>query len=276
VKVSILKYNQLMSNTNQWFIFLDDQLLLLNKSNGEVVIPTLDCFASTEEELRKNGHSIGKLDNVDYYCTEISPQFLIPNNIILMPLRQALMQLDPRWFSLLIKGFQIMRWNKNHQYCGKCGQKTIDKTTAMTFQRHCASCDLIFYPRISPSIIVRIQKGKQILMARSPHFKPGVYGLIAGFIEPGETAEEAVHREVMEEVGIQIKNVKYFGSQPWPFPDALMLAFTAEYESGELRADEVEIEDAGWYDFDNLPGLPSFRLSVARRLIDEFVLQQKE
>ena len=108
-------------------------------------------------------------------------------------------------------------------------------------------------------------------MARSPHFPPGVYGLIAGFVDVGENIEEAVHREVKEEVGLQIKNLLYYGSQPWPFPDSLMLAFTADYASGEIVMDQDEIEDAGWYRHDNLPGLPSVALSIAMKLIDDFV-----
>jgi NAD+ diphosphatase len=250
--------------SSRWFVFLEDLLLVLNQPDGSYIIPKT-------WELDEHTHFIGNINNTDCYCTEISPHFNIPNNMSLIPLRQALITLNSDFFNPVIKAFQIIRWNKNHQYCGQCGNKTIDKTTSMTFERHCPHCSMIYYPRISPSIIVRIQKGKQILMARGPHFKPGIYGLIAGFIEPGESAEDAVQREVMEEVGIEIKNVRYFGSQPWPFPDALMLAFTAEHAAGELSLDHIEIEDAGWYDANNLPGLPSSGLSIGRKLIDDFI-----
>jgi NAD+ diphosphatase len=113
-------------------------------------------------------------------------------------------------------------------------------------------------------------------MARSPHFIPGAYGLIAGFIEVGESIEEAVHREVKEEVSINIKNLRYFGSQPWPFPDSLMIGFIADYASGEINIDHEEIEAAGWYKFDNLPGRPSTRISIASQLIEHFVAEQRQ
>src|SRR5690606_2224103 len=124
---------------------------------------------------------------------------------------------------------------------------------AILFERTCPTCHLAAYPRISPSIIVRIHKGDQILMARSPHFAPGIYGLIAGFVESGETLEETIHREVMEEVGIKVKNIRYFDSQPWPFPDSLMIGFTAEHASGDIQVDHHEIEHADWYGKDNIP-----------------------
>jgi len=119
-------------------------------------------------------------------------------------------------------------------------------------------------------VIVRIERGDEILLARSPHFAPGVYSTIAGFVEPGESLEETVIREVREEVGVEVANVRYFGSQPWPFPNSLMIGFVADYASGDLRLQEGEIEDAGWFTSDTLPGLPS-RYSIARRLIDEFI-----
>lgn len=191
-----------------------------------------------------------------------------PNNLNLIAFKQVFDKLPTELFSLLVKGVQIIDWDKQHQYCGVCGNKTTRKPGL--FEAHCEVCQMVFYPRISPSIIVLIKKGKQILMARGPHFPEGVYGLIAGYVSPGETIEETVQREVMEEVGITIKNIRYIGSQPWPFPDALMLAFEADYDSGDIVIDNVEIQEAGWYDIDNLPGLPSSSKSIAKQLIERF------
>ena len=167
------------------------------------------------------------------------------------------------------KEFVPLDWDRTHQYCGRCGTKTIDAEGERA--KRCPNCGLSNYPRLSPSIIVRINRGDEILMARAFRFPPGMYSVLAGFVEPGETLEEAVEREVWEEVRIRVKNIRYFGSQPWPFPHSLMLGFTAEYAGGEIEIDQVEIEDAGWYSAANLPQLPP-RLSIARRLIDDFRL----
>lgn len=189
-----------------------------------------------------------------------------------LTVREALKVIDAQEFPLLVRSVSLLQWNKYHQFCGACATKTI--LTSRPFERFCSSCEMSFYPRISPAIIVLIYKKNEILMARSPHFPPGVYALIAGFVEAGETIENAVHREVLEEVGIKIKNLSYFGSQPWPFPDSLMIGFIAEYESGEILLDQNELEDAGWYPYNELPGLPSFPISIGYQLIQHFIAGQ--
>jgi NAD+ diphosphatase len=128
---------------------------------------------------------------------------------------------------------------------------------------------MLFYPRLSPAVIVLIRRGDSVLLARSPGFPPGMYSALAGFVEPGESIEETVEREIREEVAVEITNVRYFGSQPWPFPNSLMIGFTADYTGGELRAEPAEIEDAGWYRPDDLPRLPP-KGTIARAMIDDF------
>jgi NAD+ diphosphatase len=135
----------------------------------------------------------------------------------------------------------------------------------------CPSCGLLTYPRISPAVMVLIRRGDELLLARSPHFRSGMYSALAGFVEAGETVEHAAVREVREEVGVEIANLRYFQSQPWPFPDSLMLAFFADYAGGEITPDPSEIEAAGWFAIDELPTLPD-PVSIARRLIDAAVL----
>ena len=157
-------------------------------------------------------------------------------------------------------------WHRETKFCGACGSKLVPdaKLTAMD----CPECKRIIFPRISPCIIVLINKGDKILLARHSYRNQDMYTCIAGFMEAGESAENAVKREVKEEVGLNIKNISYRGSQSWPFPDQLMLGFTAEYESGELKLQKEEIADAQWFDRDNCPASPKPG-SIAYRLIHE-------
>jgi NAD+ diphosphatase len=166
------------------------------------------------------------------------------------------------------KAVHIMEWDKNTVYCGRCGTETSLKENERAKQ--CPECGFTSFPKISPAIIVLIEKGDKLLLARSPHFPQGRYSIIAGFVEPGESIEQAVVREVMEEVGINIKNINYFGSQPWPFPDSLMIGFTAEHAEGDIKVDGVEIEDAGWYTKDEIPNIPGTD-SISGQLIRYFI-----
>jgi NAD+ diphosphatase len=139
--------------------------------------------------------------------------------------------------------------------------------------RICTACSRIVYPRISPAIIVLIKKGEEVLLARSPRFPQGVFAVIAGFNEPGENLEQTVHREVREEVGIAVRNLRYFGSEPWPFPDSLMIGFVADHAGGEIRIDNQEIEAAGWFTRDTLPPVPSVE-SISRALIEAWIRRE--
>lgn len=174
-------------------------------------------------------------------------------------------------FQLAGRAFQVLNWDRTHQYCGHCGTPT--KPSAVERARVCPSCGLQAFPRLSPAIIVLVSRGREFLLARSPRFPEGRYSIIAGFVEPGETLEEALVREVREEVSIEVTDIRYFGSQSWPFPSSLMLGFTARHAGGEIRIDEKEIEDAGWYTPDRLPDLPD-GASMSRRIIDSFLAGQ--
>jgi NAD+ diphosphatase len=163
---------------------------------------------------------------------------------------------------------QLVNWSQTHRHCGRCGQPTEDKTDERA--KTCPQCGLVNYPRLSPAIIVAVLKNDRILLGRNKRFKLPFYSVLAGFVEPGETLEECVRREIREEVNISVKNIRYFGSQPWPFPDSLMIAFVADYAGGEIRTDGLEIIDAAWFTKDNLPQIPP-KISIARQLIDWFV-----
>jgi NAD+ diphosphatase len=167
------------------------------------------------------------------------------------------------------RAFQTLEWYRNHAFCGRCGTPTqlADAERA----RGCPNCGAMFYPRISPAVIMLIERSGEILLARNRNFRGPFYSCLAGFVDPGESLEEAVAREVEEEVGIEIGDVTYFASQPWPFPSQLMIGFTARHAAGEIRlGGDPEIEDAAWFARDALPQLPG-RFSLARRLIDSWL-----
>lgn len=253
------------SNKGHWFIFQGDYLLLYKQSYQ---LPD-DALLSTIKPNFIRCFQVSHFHHLPCFAAEIEPTVVIPDDIQLIHLKKAFSLISPDWYAAVVKAYSVLNWDRNHQFCSRCGQATIHESSL--FERVCPACTLAFYPRISPSVIVLISKDDQILMARSPHFPPGAYGLIAGFVEVGECLEDAVHREVAEEVGIKIKNLCYFGSQPWPFPDSLMMAFMADHASGDIIIDANEIEAADWYRFDALPGRPSTALSIASKLIDHVV-----
>lgn len=246
-------------------IIIQGEGILLFKKNNALPFDR-DIQSLAPHFLRR--FELGSLNKTQYFCAELDPKQPIPDTFHILSLRSTLSQLNCDNYRIAVKAYSVIRWDKNHQFCSCCGNRTLRKIQG--FERTCTLCQLSFFPRISPSIIVLIKKEAYLLMARSPNFLPGVYGLIAGFVEVGENIEEAVHREVKEEVGIKIKNLKYFGSQPWPFPDSLMIAFMADYCSGNITINPDEIEEAGWHKYDNLPGRPQ-STSIASKLIEAFV-----
>lgn len=249
---------------SRWFIIHSDGYFVLNEH-----LSLLDerAIGSLMPSFLRQ-FSLGNFAGIEFFCAEID-QASLALGFCKLSLRQALTHLPADYYGIGVKAYSVLNWDKNHQFCGRCGSPTTAQSHS--FERRCISCDLRFFPRISPSIIVLIHKGNQILMARSPHHLPGAYGLIAGFVETGESLEQTVHREVEEEVGLKVKNLSYYGSQPWPFPDSLMIGFIAEYDSGEIQIDGEEIIEAGWYAYDNLPGRPSMVISIASKMLDYFI-----
>lgn len=262
-----------MTTSHRWCVFQGEKLLLFLAQG--TTIPSENQIVSLLPVLN-HVHALGHVKGQLISCAALPldyPMPLLDQDAQFLPLRQAFELLDECSVTAVIKAYSIVNWDKNHQFCGRCGGTTIRKMGL--FERFCPNCTLAFYPRISPSIIVLIRRGDEILMARSPHFLPGVYGLVAGFVEPGETLEDAVHREVKEEVSVNVRSLRYMASQAWPFPDSLMAGFFAEYESGDIIIDHHEIEDAGWYHYDQLPIRSLTRISIARRLIDQFISEVK-
>ncbi|MBO7418206.1 MAG: NAD(+) diphosphatase [Bacteroidaceae bacterium] len=169
------------------------------------------------------------------------------------------------------KASQILYWDNHSRYCPTCGVPTVQETPIM---KKCPKCGLEMYPPIATAIIVLIQKGDEILLVHNRAFKRNYYGLVAGFLEAGESLEQCVHREVMEETGLTIKNLRYFGSQTWPYPSGLMVGFTAEYDSGTIKLQEDELSAGAFYRKDNLPHIPQ-KMSIARKLIDWWLTHER-
>lgn len=188
-------------------------------------------------------------------------------------MREALMRTRAEEFPLLGLGSQLNSWYRNHQYCGICADKTVPHNEDRAM--YCRRCHQDYYPRINPCVIVLVSRGAEILLARSARFKSGFYSCLAGFIEPGETPEQCVEREVREEVSIEIENIRYIKSQSWPFPSQLMLGFIADYKEGEILPDKSEIEDANWYPIDDLPNVPQASITIAGELIDYYCSEAK-
>ncbi|MFB4390319.1 MULTISPECIES: NAD(+) diphosphatase [unclassified Pseudomonas] len=215
-------------------------------------------------------HGIGHFDGQPVFLLELRGAGEV-NGCSWRGLRQFMLEGDFDTYKLLGYAAQIGTWAREHRFCGSCGQPM----TQIRWERamYCQPCDLRSYPRISPSMIVLVTRGDEILLARSPRFVTGVYSTLAGFAEPGESAEDCLAREVREEVAVEVKNIQYVGSQCWPFPHSMMLGFHAEYAGGEIVMQPDEIEDAQWFNVHDLPPLPAGR-SIARYLIDLYVARR--
>jgi NAD+ diphosphatase len=183
-------------------------------------------------------------------------------------LREVLLRLDEPLGPLAGRARQVLEWDRDHRYCGRCGTRMQDKGDERA--RVCPACAHLCFPRISPAIIVGITRGDRILLCRNRRFAGVMYSIVAGFVDVGETLEQTVEREVAEEVGLRVRNIRYFGSQSWPFPSGLMLGFTAEAEPGDIRVDGEEIVEADWYTAANLPTIPRPG-SISRCIIDSLL-----
>ncbi len=249
-----------------WFVFHGEHLLVCQDGTS-VLVPQ----GAAPEEFGVEvifRQEIGLLDGCRCWAAEISPNIEAPEGMAFRDLRGLFSGINERFFRMAGRAKQIIGWHVTHRFCGRCGAETGPVPAEMA--KRCTRCGMLYYPRLSPAVIVLVRDGGRVLLARSPNFPPGMYSALAGFVEPGESLEEAIRREVNEEVGVEVTNVRYFGSQPWPFPNSLMIGFTADYAGGYLRVEPTEIEDANWYGADDLPMVPP-RLSIARAMIDNFV-----
>jgi len=212
---------------------------------------------------------LGALDGRHCYSAELPMDAKDTGPLRFTNLHMLFASLDGHTHAIAGRAVQIVEWDRTHQYCGACAEPT--ELSEMDRSRACPTCKVPMYPRLAPAMIVAVERGDEILLARSPHFPEGIMSVLAGFVEPGESAEDAVHREVFEETGIIVKNVQYFSSQPWPFPNSLMLGFRAEYESGEIHIDGEEIVAAQWFKASEMPHFFPGRVSISQWLIHDFL-----
>lgn len=219
-----------------------------------------------QEDLHYLGH-YGSLPCYAYAIPENSP---VPEGFMRSGVRELAEVIPDDELAIAGLAVQIIDYDRTTRFCGRCGTKT--KSVRTERAKACPACHQVTYARLSPAIIVLVRKENSILLARGKHAPAGRFSLVAGFVEPGETIEHAVHREVLEETGIRITNVRYIASEPWPFPNSLMIGFVADYAGGSLQPDGVEIEAAEWFDREHLPEFP-LKLSITRRLIDRWIAE---
>jgi len=249
----------------------DSSRVVVTSSERSVAITELGgpCLLDPDDALIRGLDPVlaGTLDGITYYGVRTQPI----QGLTYEALRPALIQMDSRQFIPVSAAIQVLDFIDEHQYCGRCGQPT--EASRSDRGRHCESCRLTQYPRISPCVIVLITRGDEILLARAPRFVEGMYSTLAGFVEAGESAEHACHREIFEEVGVSIEQPIFQGSQSWPFKHSLMLGYRAEWKSGDIQIDGEEIVDAQWFSIDRLPKLPP-KASISRGMIDAYVSER--
>ena len=241
------------SDDAYYFIFNNERELLLN---DDKTLPTNINDVNVDFKLY-----IGKFKNKDVFVVNVDDNKSFCN-------LKEVYDIDKDMYLMATKAVLVRDWYISHQFCGRCAVKTILDEKDMMLK--CPSCGQVHYPRIAPAIIVAVRKEGKLLMAQHSYHENIRYALVAGFVEPGESIEEAVHREVAEEIGIKIKNLKYQRSQSWPFPNSLMLAFTAEYDSGEIKVDGDEIVRAKWFAKDEIIRYDS-DISISDWLIQSFI-----
>jgi NAD+ diphosphatase len=260
----------LVPGTSMVFAFAGAKLLIIGDERNPA-IPLADDL----ERIGIDGarHYLGRLDGVHCVALLLPDDASAPTGYALMGLRALFLRLPEPLLAIAARAFQVIEWDRTHRYCGRCGAPMHDKAGERA--KHCDACGYVAYPRISPAMMVLVTREREVLLARANRFPGAMYSALAGFVEAGESIEDCIHREVHEEVGIDVTDLHYFASQSWSFPHSLMIAYTARYAGGELRPDGTEIADVRWFPADALPDRPQ-SLSIARRLIDTTAARLRE
>lgn len=242
------------------FIFRGDEILV---HESEAALPDSEACALlglTAQDL----HPVWIFADNQHHTCHVARDVQAPADFVFQKLRAVLAE-RPDFGALASRAFQVSEWARTHRYCGACATPMYKSDVELCF--HCPACGFSAYPRISPAMMVLVKRDDHILLARHTNYATARYTALAGFVEAGESIEDAIHRETLEEVGLHVKDLRYFGSQSWPFPHSLMIAYTAEYASGKLRIQHDEIADARWFGpGDVLPDIPMVE-SIAGRLV---------
>jgi len=245
-----------VASASAWFFVFVEGQLLLPAEDGATLLP---LSATAFEDAPR--HYLGQLDRLDCWTLKAEA---VPAGFQRVPLRAAMMRFPTPLMALAGRAAQVLEWDRAHRFCGVCGTPT--EAVAHERARVCPACKHTAYPRLSPAMMALVWREGELLLARAPHFSAGMYSALAGFVEAGESLEDCVVREVLEETGVQVADLRYFGSQSWPFPHSLMVAYTARWTGGEIVPQPGEIEDAQWFALDALPGIPP-RFSISGHLI---------
>ena len=251
-----------------WFIFYKDKLLLA-KQGEKFAVPTGE-EAPVGLSRSSSVMEVGTMDDGTPIKTfALNAPDINDTAFGWIDLRKSFHLLPREHYLKAGKCRELIYWDSNTQYCGTCGTPLRMHTP---ISKRCPQCGREIWPALSPAIIVLVHKGNEALLVHARNFKGDYYGLVAGFVETGETLEEAVHREVAEETGITITNLRYFGSQPWPYPNGLMVGFEADYVAGNIHLQKEELSHGAWFSKENLPAVPD-KLSIARKMIDHWRTQ---
>ena len=249
-----------------YFVFCKEELLLEKTADGSYTIP---CQEEPPVEVKPwtNVMNITPIDGVEVKTFRVDNPVAESERYVMCGLRKSYYQLPRQLYLVAGKCQELLYWDQNTKYCGICGAPMRMDTD---ISKKCTECGKEVWPQLATAVIVLIHRGDEVLLVRAKNFRTDFYGLVAGFVETGETLEEAVAREAMEETGVTITNIRYFGSQPWPYPCGLMVGFHADYVSGEIHLQRSEIAKGGWFRRDNLPTIPE-KLSIARMLLDDWL-----